>query len=85
MPAAPAACESSIAAHDKDATYIDLEPDVAEPDWKEVLLDRLLHMPPDAFERLAQRLPREAGFRNVEVLGKSGDGGALRELADAAA
>jgi restriction system protein len=32
-------------------------------------------MPPDGFERLAQRLLREAGFRNVEVLGKSGDGG----------
>ena len=32
-------------------------------------------MGPDAFERLAQRLLREAGFRNVEVLGRSGDGG----------
>lgn len=32
-------------------------------------------MSPDAFERLAQRLLREAGFRNVEVLGQSGDGG----------
>jgi restriction system protein len=53
----------------------DLEPEVVEPDWKEVLLERLLDMPPDAFERLAQRLLREAGFRNVEVLGKSGDGG----------
>ena len=29
----------------------------------------------DGFERLAQRILREAGFRNVEVLGKSGDGG----------
>jgi restriction system protein len=26
-------------------------------DWKEVLVDRLLDMEPDAFERLAQRLP----------------------------
>jgi restriction system protein len=34
-----------------------------------------MKMTPDAFERLAQRLLREAGFRNVEVLGKSGDGG----------
>jgi restriction system protein len=32
-------------------------------------------MSPDAFERLAQRLLKEAGFRNVEVLGRSGDGG----------
>lgn len=32
-------------------------------------------MSPKAFERLAQRLLREAGFRNVEVLGQAGDGG----------
>ena len=32
-------------------------------------------MPPDAFERLSQRLLREAGFTKVEVRGKSGDGG----------
>ena len=36
---------------------------------------RLLEMSADAFERLAQRLLREAGFRDVEVLGRSGDGG----------
>ena len=39
------------------------------------MLQRLLEMPPDAFERLTQRLLREAGFRDVEVLGKTGDGG----------
>lgn len=32
-------------------------------------------MDPAAFERLAQRLLREAGFVKVEVRGKSGDGG----------
>jgi restriction system protein len=52
----------------------EVEPDV-EREWKDVLIERLMKMPPDAFERLAQRLLREAGFRNVEVLGKSGDGG----------
>lgn len=46
-----------------------------EPTWQDVLLDRLLQMSPPAFERLAQRLLREADFRDVEVLGKSGDGG----------
>jgi restriction system protein len=51
-----------------------VEPD-GERDWKDVLLERLMKMAPVAFERLAQRLLREAGFRNVEVLGKSGDGG----------
>jgi restriction system protein len=30
---------------------------------------------PDAFERLAQRLLREAGFLKVAVTGRSGDGG----------
>ena len=32
-------------------------------------------MAPAAFERLAQRLLREAGFVKVEVTGRSGDGG----------
>lgn len=32
-------------------------------------------MAPDAFERLSQRLLREAGFVKVEVRGKTGDGG----------
>lgn len=43
--------------------------------WKEQLLDVLKAMPPDAFERLTQRLLREAGFANVSVTGRSGDGG----------
>lgn len=46
-----------------------------EPDWTDQLLDRLLQMSPSAFERLTQRLLREADFRDVTVLGKSGDGG----------
>lgn len=44
-------------------------------DWKGQLLQRLLEMSPDAFERLTQRLLREAGFRDVDVLGQTGDGG----------
>ena len=60
-----------------DARDDDDSPDLnGDPDqWKGDLLERLLAMSPDAFERLAQRLLREAGFRNVEVLGRSGDGG----------
>ncbi|SBV35005.1 Restriction endonuclease [uncultured Sphingopyxis sp.] len=50
------------------------EPDNAE-DWKSQLLAVLVSMAPDAFERLSQRLLREAGFTKVEVRGKSGDGG----------
>ena len=50
----------------------------AEPNdvtWKEQLLAHLMSMQPDAFERLASRLLREAGVDNVTVLGKSNDGG----------
>lgn len=44
-------------------------------DWKELLLQALYKLSPTAFERLAQRILRESGFIQVEVLGKSGDGG----------
>jgi restriction system protein len=44
-------------------------------DWKGQLLQVLLKMEPAAFERLCQRLLREAGFIEVEVTGRSGDGG----------
>lgn len=43
--------------------------------WRETLLTTLLEMEPDAFERLCQRLLRESGFIQVEVTGRSGDGG----------
>lgn len=46
-----------------------------EVSWRDELANVLLHMPPDAFERLAQRLLRESGFIQVEVTGRSGDGG----------
>jgi len=49
--------------------------DGAERDWKEQLLETLLAVPPDQFERLARRLLREAGFISATVTGKSGDGG----------
>jgi len=44
-------------------------------DWKEYLLQTILNIPPDSFERLAQRMLRESGFSQVEVTGKVGDGG----------
>ncbi|MEX2552771.1 MAG: Mrr restriction system protein, partial [Actinomycetota bacterium] len=43
--------------------------------WKDQLVVRLLQLPPAGFERLAQRVLREAGFVNVEVTGRTGDGG----------
>ena len=47
----------------------------AEADWKDELLETLLAMAPQAFERLAQRLLRESGFSSVVVTGRRGDGG----------
>ncbi len=44
-------------------------------EWKELLLNILYNIPPSAFERLAQRILRESGFFQVEVTGKTGDGG----------
>lgn len=46
-----------------------------ELSWEEELIEILKSMKPDAFERLSQRFLRELGFTNVEVTGKSGDGG----------
>lgn len=43
--------------------------------WKDQLTARVLELPPAGFERLAQRVLREAGFVKVTVTGKSGDGG----------
>ncbi len=44
-------------------------------EWKEQLLNILYNISPSAFERLAQRILRESGFFQVEVTGKTGDGG----------
>lgn len=51
--------------------------DEGEPttDWRGEVLDTLRGMSASAFERLCQRLLRESGFIQVEVTGKSGDGG----------
>jgi restriction system protein len=49
--------------------------EAAESNWEDQLIARLLQLPPEGFERLAQRILREAGFTNVTVTGKSGDGG----------
>lgn len=43
--------------------------------WHQQLHKMLLSLEPSAFERLVQRLLRESGFIQVQVTGKSGDGG----------
>lgn len=58
---------------DKSDQIIETEETV---EWKEKLIKILVdELSPAAFERLAQRLLRESGFSQVEVTGRSGDGG----------
>lgn len=44
-------------------------------EWQEDLLGAIQKMSPAGFERLIQRLLRESGFIQVEVTGRTGDGG----------
>ncbi|SON53695.1 EcoKMrr [Hartmannibacter diazotrophicus] len=60
------------------ATPVELESEEegsGATDWRAKLLETVGSMAPSAFERLSQRLLREAGFIKVEVRGKTGDGG----------
>lgn len=50
-------------------------PEKAGQLWQEVMLEELIRLRPEAFERLCQRLLRESGFVQVEITGRSGDGG----------
>jgi restriction system protein len=70
--------KSSIEATDAGSEEIEAR-DSEQPeefqDWKKHLRRVLISLQPAAFERLIQRLLRESGFTQVEVTGKSGDGG----------
>jgi len=70
--------EPSIKATDTGSEEIEAR-DSEQPeefqDWKKHLHQVLISLQPAAFERLIQRLLRESGFTQVEVTGKSGDGG----------
>lgn len=52
-----------------------MPPDEDEADYSARLIRVLQSLSPNGFERLCQRLLREAGFEQVVVTGKSGDGG----------
>ena len=58
----------------EDENY-NLSSDQDDNDWKERLLQVVRGIEPGAFERLCQRVLREAGFMMVTVTGRSGDGG----------
>ncbi|MBE9009962.1 restriction endonuclease [Pseudanabaenaceae cyanobacterium LEGE 13415] len=61
------AVEESIAPNDTEVSD--------DSSYRRKLLDMMLSLPPDGFERLCQRLLRESGFEQVTVTGRSGDGG----------
>ena len=68
-PKRPRAATSSVV-EELEATE-----ETPEQTWREHLEATLLALPPAAFERLCQRMLRESGFVQVEVTGRSGDGG----------
>ncbi|MEB3342304.1 restriction endonuclease [Okeania sp.] len=59
------------------------EDNVAAPDsnensfrnYRQELLETIRNLSPSGFEHLCQRLLRESGFQQVEITGRSGDGG----------
>jgi len=50
-------------------------PDEVYSTWQDEFINRLLKISPKSFENLCQRVLRESGFIQVEVTGRSGDGG----------
>ena len=59
----------------KPEEHLPEETTVTPLGYREQLLEILHSLPPSGFERLSQRLLREAGFVQVVVTGRSGDGG----------
>ena len=60
---------------DSDDMLPEEDESAADGAWRDRLLATLTNMHPSAFERLCQRILRESGFLQVEVTGRSGDGG----------
>lgn len=59
----------------KSVSQDDQEMEENKVTWHERVLEIIQNIEPEKFERLCQRLLRELGFLNVEVTGRSGDGG----------
>lgn len=58
-----------------DDPQIESDDEGGEESWRDTALAMVRGIPPAAFERLCQRVLRECGFVEVEVTGRSGDGG----------
>jgi len=64
-----------IRANGSSVDSLQEDPEVAFSDGQPDLLATIQDLPASGFEKLCQRLLREAGFTEVHVTGKSGDGG----------
>lgn len=51
------------------------QPGTIDSSYQQVVLETLVVLPPNGFERFCQRLLRESGFQEVSVTGRAGDGG----------
>jgi restriction system protein len=61
---------------DRNKERIETQDEIEDfEDWKQKLLSIIQNISASAFERLVQRILRESGFTQVEVTGRSGDGG----------
>jgi restriction system protein len=67
--------KSKVVPSDSTTETVESIETLEELAWHQQLHKMLLSLDPSAFERLAQRLLRESGFIQVQVTGKSGDGG----------
>ena len=71
----PAEVKKSLKGNENTIVPADELEGTTQLTWEDELLDTVKLLSPKAFERLAQRILRESGFVQVEVTGKSGDGG----------
>ena len=73
----PDAVAQAVRRHNEQSRDRSIQPDGGDgpKSWQEQLIELLLEMSPDAFERLCSRMLRESGFVEVTVTGRSGDGG----------
>ena len=70
--------DQSVAAPDALPVEEHLPPETGSAEigsHRERVLEIMKSLPPAGFERLCQRILREAGFQQVRVTGRSGDGG----------
>jgi restriction system protein len=73
----PAKIKREVQALDREQAEKDEPTDAApsETRWEDEALETIKQISPKAFETLCQRLLRESGFIQVQITGRSGDGG----------